>query len=143
LRFSDIFSTRKSWRQGLSEMGFDASLPRVRLRCRGKTIDASIALASTFWSRFRGLAGTPRIPQRSGLLIVPCGSIHMLGMRYPIEAVFVSRDSQVLRISRNIRPWVGLCFCFQAHAVLEWLPGNADDFGIHVGDILQWEQWEN
>jgi uncharacterized membrane protein (UPF0127 family) len=123
-------------------MGFYASLPHVRLRCCGKTIDASIALASTFWSRFRGLAWTPRIPQRAGLLIVPCGSIHMLGMRYPIEAVFVSRDFQVLRIFRNIRPWIGLCFCLQAYAALEWLPGSADDFGIHAGDILQWELME-
>jgi uncharacterized membrane protein (UPF0127 family) len=120
-------------------MSFDASLSRIKLRCHGETIDANVALASTFWSRLRGLAWTPRIPRRFGLLIVPCSSIHMLGMRYPIEAVFVSRDFQVLKIFRNIRPWIGLCFCFQAHAVLEWLPGSADDFGIHVGDILQWE----
>jgi uncharacterized membrane protein (UPF0127 family) len=115
-----------------------ARLPRVTLRHRKKPIDADVALAATFWSRLSGLAGTPRLSRRSGLLIAPCNSIHMLGMRYPIEAVFVARNFRVLKISRNIRPWIGFCFCLQAHTVLEWLPGSADDFGIGVGDTLQW-----
>jgi uncharacterized membrane protein (UPF0127 family) len=119
-------------------MSFE-TLPRVTLQHHGKPVDAQIALASTFWSRFRGLVCMPRLSRRSGLLIEPCGSIHMLGMRYPIEAVFVSKDFQVLKIFRNIRPWIDLCFCVQARAVLEWLPGSADDFGIRVGDILRWE----
>ncbi|GHU11096.1 hypothetical protein FACS1894185_3760 [Betaproteobacteria bacterium] len=115
------------------------TFPRVTLQHCGKLVDAQIALASTFWSRFRGLVCTPRLSRASGLLIAPCNSIHMLGMRYPIEAIFVAKDFQVLKICRNVRPWVDVCCCFQARAVLEWLPGGAEDFGIRVGDLLRWE----
>jgi uncharacterized membrane protein (UPF0127 family) len=115
-----------------------AQLPRIVLYRYGRALDVDIALAATFWSRLRGLACTSRFPC-FGLLIVPCGSIHMLGMRYPIEAVFVSSAFHVLKIARNVRPWVGMAFCAQAHAVLEWQLDSAEKFGIGVGDTLKWE----
>ena len=115
------------------------TLPRVTLHHHDKPVAAHIALAATFWSRFLGLSGTPRLLQRAGLLIFPCNSIHMLGMRYAIEAVFISKEGQVLKISRTLRPWIGLCSCPRAQLTLEWQPGNAEAFGIRVGDILRWE----
>lgn len=114
-------------------------LPRIRISCRGREVDADIAMASTFWSRLKGLAWAAAPPGKWGLLIDPCSSIHMVGMYYPLEIIFLSKDNTVLKICKNIRPWSGFCFCPGARSALEWLPGNAASYGIRVGDSLELE----
>jgi hypothetical protein len=43
-----------------------------------------VAVADRWWPRFRGLLGRDRLPEGEGLLLTPCRSIHMLGMRFPL-----------------------------------------------------------
>ncbi len=45
-----------------------------------------------------------------GLVIHPCGSIHMMFMRFPIDAVFYDRDGCVTKVARNVRTWTGMAF---------------------------------
>jgi uncharacterized membrane protein (UPF0127 family) len=113
-------------------------LPRVRLTLEGVPLEADIALAAGVLSRLRGLILTPRPPMGCGLLIVPCNSIHTIGMRYPLEALYLSKDGRVLKISRALPPWLGLSGCLGARAVLEWRPGNAARFGLRAGGQLHW-----
>ena len=93
--------------------------------------------ATTFVTRFLGLMG--RKAGRYGLLLAPCDSIHMLFMRFALDAVFVDRAGMVVSIRRNVKPW-GFAFGGKgAHAVLE-LPaslGLADH--IRVGEPLPLE----
>ncbi|MDR2689881.1 MAG: DUF192 domain-containing protein [Azoarcus sp.] len=121
-------------------MNFLPRLPRVELSLDGEPLDADIALASSILSRFRGLMLTARPEMGRGLLLVPCSSIHMLGMCYPLEAVYLSKDFRVLKISRGLPPWMGISGCLGARAVLEWLPGNAAHFGVRVGQHLHWRR---
>ena len=114
--------------------------PRVTLTLDGHPLDADIALAAGFFARLRGLMFAPPLPARAGLLIVPCNSIHMLGMRARLEAVFLSKDFRVLKISRPLLPWLGLSACPGAAAVLEWTPGTAQAFGIREGEKLRWAE---
>ena len=48
------------------------------------------AIADSLFTRFMGLMGRKTLVQGTGLLITPCNSIHMLFMRFPIDAVFLS-----------------------------------------------------
>ncbi len=70
------------------------------------------------FTRLRGLLGTRNLPESSGLLIEPCNSVHMLGMRYPILAVYLDPGGVVLR-SMVLRPWRLGPLVLRAHAVLE------------------------
>lgn len=112
--------------------------PRVTLALDGHPLDADIALAAGFFARLRGLMFAPPLPARAGLLIVPCNSIHMLGMRTRLEAVFLSKDFRVLKISRPLLPWLSVSACPGAAAVLEWPPGTAQTLGIREGARLTW-----
>ncbi len=47
-----------------------------------------VRLATSFWARFRGLMGSAPLDADEGLYL-PVNSIHMLFMRFPIDAVFV------------------------------------------------------
>ncbi|VGO22643.1 DUF192 domain-containing protein [Pontiella sulfatireligans] len=65
----------------------------------------NVLLAKSTVARMRGLLGRRSLRTDSGMLIRPCQSIHMWFMCFPIDAAFLDKDLQVLRIARNLRPW--------------------------------------
>ena len=62
---------------------------RVVNRTREMLLGDKVRTASTFFSRFVGMLGTAAIADGEGLWIVPCRSVHTLGMRYPIDVAFL------------------------------------------------------
>ena len=96
--------------------------------------------ANSFLKRFLGLMGRKKLPQGQGLLLSPCSSIHMLFMRFPIDAVWLDRDYRILKISPHLSPWLRLAFCPRAHACLELPAGAADALGWQEGWVLKAEE---
>jgi len=91
--------------------------------------------ATNPWTRFRGLMMRRSIAAGSGMLIRPCSSIHMMFMRFPIDAVFLDDTGHVTRVSRNVRPWIGFASGGRgAKAVIELPAGGAGN--IEVGDEI-------
>ncbi|SHK33129.1 hypothetical protein SAMN05216582_102129 [Selenomonas ruminantium] len=86
--------------------------------------------ADTFFRRFRGLMLRKELPAGKGLLIAPCSSIHMCFMRFAIDAIWVDKDMNILKISRNVKPWIGLAWCPGAWGVVEMTAGEADRLGL-------------
>lgn len=66
--------------------------------------DLSIRKADSFLSRLKGLLFTKKLESKHCLLIVPCSSIHTLGMRYAIHIIFLSKNNTILAIRNNIKP---------------------------------------
>ena len=62
-------------------------------------------VARTFRERTRGLIGTKSLAPDEGLLIEKCNAIHTCFMSFPIDASFLDKDDQVVKVVRNIRPW--------------------------------------
>lgn len=60
--------------------------------------------AHTHWTRLRGLLGTRELPAGAGLWIRPCRQVHMFGMRYAIDVVFVDADHRVVGLVSELRP---------------------------------------
>jgi uncharacterized membrane protein (UPF0127 family) len=81
----------------------------------------------------RGLLGRSSLPADEGLLIRPAGSIHMLFMRFAIDAVFCDRDLRVVAIRRELRPW-RFAAARGARVVVELPTGGAS--ALAVGDRL-------
>jgi uncharacterized membrane protein (UPF0127 family) len=121
-------------------MKFLPKLPRVRLKLAGRDMPVEVALASNWGARLRGLMFAKPLLLGQGLLIVPCNSIHMMGMRGALEAVFLDKDGRVLKISPPLRPWLGMSLCRGAHAVLEWAVGEAASLGVRRGDTVHWSR---
>lgn len=55
-----------------------------------------------FWERMRGLLGTSSLASGTGLLIDPCAAVHTIGMRYPLDLVFLDRHGVVVRVCRAV-----------------------------------------
>src|SRR3954466_14751776 len=62
------------------------------------TIANDVNLALTRSERRTGLLGRDSLAPSAALVLSPCGSIHTMFMRFPIDVVFVDRDGRALRI---------------------------------------------
>lgn len=71
----------------------------------GRCIARHVHMACSFRSRCIGLLRQTNISEHGGLLLVPGGSIHTLGMRFPIDVVFLNRQMRVLGLAERMPPW--------------------------------------
>lgn len=105
----------------------------------GATLAGAAGEAKSVWARFRGLMLRRRLGPGEGLVIAPCGSIHMMFMLFSIDAVFFDRDGRVTKVARNVRPWIGLAFGGKgAHGVVE-LPRGAASMTL-TGNQLEFSE---
>ncbi|WP_322512033.1 DUF192 domain-containing protein [Chloroflexus sp.] len=93
-------------------------------------------VARTFLSRGCGLLGRSTLPAGSGLLIEPCSSIHMLFMRFPIDAIFVDRQGQVVALYPSLPPWRLYAGHRRARYVLELPVGVIAATQTTIGDRI-------
>jgi uncharacterized membrane protein (UPF0127 family) len=113
---------------------------RVVNRTRGIVLGDKVRTASTFLSRFAGLLGTAAIADGEGLWIVPCRSVHTLGMRYPIDVAFLDVRGIVVGILEGFPPnRVGRVFR-DARGALELRSGILAATGTAPGDRLEFEE---
>ena len=101
----------------------------------GSLVCERCLLAETPLTRARGLLGRPGLEQGEGILLRPASSIHMWFMRFAIDAVFLDRESRVLRIAEHLKPW-RLAACRGADAVVELAAGECERVGLAPGDVV-------
>lgn len=115
---------------------YDAAAQRVRVVETDSLLATELEHAEGHWGRFRGLMLSKSLPAGAGLAIPGCSSIHMMFMRYAIDAVFYDQEARVTRIARGVRPWVGLGWGGRgATGVIELPAGAAAD--VHPGQQLE------
>ncbi|GAC1549277.1 MAG: DUF192 domain-containing protein [Herpetosiphon sp.] len=103
---------------------------------RGTCVANAAEQASTFWSRGRGLLGRSHLAPDGGLVIVPCSNIHMLGMRFAIDVVFLDRSGHVLKLVPDCRPWRPFAGALRAYTTLELPVGAITASRTEVGDLV-------
>lgn len=89
----------------------------------------------TFLRRLRGLLFTRSLPPDEGLLLAPCNGVHMMGMLYALDIVYLDQTLRVVKIARRLRPFIGVSICPSAAMALELAAGGAA--GWQVGDQLK------
>lgn len=94
----------------------------------------NLEVADSFWDRFKGLQFRRGLARDSGLLLVPCGSIHTMFMRFPIDVVMLSSKGEILLAKRSLKPWSMQTAPPGTFAVLE-LP--AESASVEPGNVLQ------
>jgi uncharacterized membrane protein (UPF0127 family) len=99
--------------------------------------------AASLWGKFKGLMGRASLAPGHGLWLPASNGIHMMFMRFPIDAVFVSKRAddgsrRVLSVHRALRAWTGLVPLVRgADGVLELPVGTIDRTATAVGDRLE------
>jgi uncharacterized protein len=107
------------------------------LLCDGRPV-APVAVAEDSAARGRGLLGTDAVV--GALWITRCPSVHMMGMRYAIDAAMVDRNGLVLQV-RRLRPWTGATWPRRgASATIEAAAGAMAEWGVRPGVRLAYER---
>lgn len=75
----------------------------------------------------KGLLGLASLPDGYGLLLGEA-LVHVLGMRFPIDLVFIGRDHKVVALAPEVSPGLRLRGHWRARYVLELPAGGADAF---------------
>jgi uncharacterized protein len=94
-----------------------------------------VDVAASRAARRRGLLGRDSLDSTEGLLLSPCKAVHTVGMRFPIDVIFIDRDGRAVRIVPALAPW-RIAMSVRAKAVIELAAGTAAAADIRVGDLL-------
>lgn len=91
------------------------------------------------WERMRGLLGRPPLNPDQGILIAPCASVHTIGMKYPIDLIFLTRNWQIEKIFRAVKP-CRMAWAKGAAMVVETHGWTVDNLGLEPGMVLNWKE---
>ncbi len=93
--------------------------------------------ASGFILRLKGLIGRTRLDEGEGLWMARCRAIHTIGMRFPIDVVFLDRDFVVKKVVKGVPPFRPIVRCLSAAGVIEIPAGTIERAQIQVGDNIK------
>jgi len=115
---------------------------RARNLTRGTVLGSSLVATESFGGRFVGLMGRAALPPDGGLWLRPASSIHMLFMRFAIDAVFLAKPGpdggrRVTAVRAGLRPWTGVVWLARgADGCLELPAGTAAATRTEPGDVI-------
>lgn len=102
----------------------------------GRCIARRVHMACSFRARCIGLLRHRSMPEQEGLLLMPGGSVHTLGMRFHIDVVFLNRQMRVLGLAGNAAPWRILIAPKGTSRVLELAAGRIATTQLTAGTYL-------
>ena len=102
----------------------------------GAVLGTSIRVADRWWSRARGMLGRPAPADGAGLLLRPCRSVHMFGMRYALDVAFLDRDERIVAAYSALQPGERSRWHSRAYQALELPTGTLERTGTSVGDLV-------
>lgn len=97
-------------------------------------------VADNLFTRGRGLLGRKSLPVDEGILLVPGTSIHMFGMKFAIDALFLTKEDVVTDWVENLAPGkmhVAKAGAGKPFATLELAAGTIQNCGVRIGDQLK------
>ena len=104
-----------------------------------------LVLGRSFGQRFMGLMGRAAMEEDEGLYL-PSSSIHMMFMRFAIDALFVSKPDddgtrRVVAVREVLPAWRGLVLPVRhAEGVVELPAGTLARYGVRVDDTVTFEE---
>jgi len=104
----------------------------------GQVLVAGCFRARTGRARRRGLLGRDSLPGGRGLLLGE-GVVHMAGMRFALDLVFLDRRRRVIKVAENVRPGLRLRGSVRARWTLEMAAGGAQQAGLRAGRRLDFD----
>ncbi|MBI5033374.1 MAG: DUF192 domain-containing protein [Chloroflexi bacterium] len=89
------------------------------------------------WARMRGLIGRASLQPNEGLLLLGTKGIHTIGMRFPIDVLFLNADGWVIHSIHGLKPFRLSPYVKNATMVIELAAGVLRETGTQVGDWIK------
>lgn len=104
-----------------------------------RVVLAELELAQAMGARTKGLIGHAPLCPGQGMMIRPCRWIHMFGMAFPIDVLYVNRSGRIVAVTENLRPNRIDRPVFTALYVIELPSGEIKRTDLRVGDTVEVE----
>jgi uncharacterized membrane protein (UPF0127 family) len=125
----------------------DIRMLKARNLTRSTTLAARVEVADSLIGKFMGLMGRADLGADAGLWLPESNGIHMMFMRFAIDAIFLGAPDggvdgarPVLSVHRGLRAWVGMVPLVRgASGVLELPVGTIARSRTAVGDRIALE----
>jgi uncharacterized membrane protein (UPF0127 family) len=114
------------------------NLIRVVNRSRGTLLGNHISLVDTWPGRLRGYLGRAEPQPGEGMLLVRCNAVHMFGLGFSLDLVFLNHGGDVVSTIEDLRPWKRTSRIADARFALELPTGVIAASRTRVGDRLAW-----
>jgi len=108
-------------------------------KTRETFVATEATIADSYLRRLVGLLGkTKRWAQLGrGLWIVPSRGVHTIGMMFPIDLIFLSKEKEVVHLEEHLRPFRISAVSLKATSVLELPAHTVFRTGTQVGDRIE------
>jgi uncharacterized membrane protein (UPF0127 family) len=113
-------------------------LLRVVNTTGNRELGSRIMLADRWLARLRGMLARPAPGPGDGLLLTPCSSVHMHGMRFSLDVAFLDRSGTVVALYDSLAPGSRTRWHRNASYALELPSGTLNESGTAIGDVLVW-----
>ena len=108
----------------------------IQNQTKNSSLTTQGALADTFFTRLKGLLGSPPLKAGEGLLLKGEKSIHTFFMSFPIDVIYINSASQVIKLDEDMPPYRIGNYITQAAYILEVPVGTIKHSQTTVGDQL-------
>src|ERR1035437_5303894 len=114
---------------------------RVANQTKGQVLADRADIADTSAKRRTGLLKHAGLEPGEGLWIAPCEGVHTVGMKVPIDVLFLSKKKKILKARRDMVKG-RLAFSLRAYSVLQLPAGTLAQTGTVAGDQLEFEKYD-
>jgi uncharacterized protein len=108
-------------------------------KTRETFVATDATVADSYLRRLVGLLGKTKhwAQLGRGLWIIPSSGVHTIGMLFPIDLIFLSKEKEVVHVEEHVRPFRISKVSLKAESVLELPPHTIYRSGTRVGDRFE------
>jgi uncharacterized membrane protein (UPF0127 family) len=107
------------------------------LKKNQEVIASEVTIGDCFFKRLIGLTNRKEMQTHEGFLLKPCSQIHTYNMSFPIDAVFISKDGEIIHIEHNLISNRISKYIKEAETVLELSVNSAKEKDLQIGDKIE------
>lgn len=119
-----------------SKIIFGSEMMKKKATGAPATLSFRVKVANNIWARGWGLLGRKELKKDEGLWIRPCGSVHTLLMRFPVDLIYLDSENHVVKTHTKLQPFKFSAGNRQTHSVLELPEGFLVRSHLAIGDRL-------
>jgi len=98
-----------------------------------------VLVANSFFSRLMGLLNRASLEPSEGMFFNKAPAIHTIGMRFPIDILFLDASRRVAKVLQQVKPNRILPY-IKSKYTIELAAGQSEEKKIQPGETLRWEE---
>jgi len=108
----------------------------VKNLTKGNVVASRVTVAKTHSTRRKGLLGRKSLDAEEGMLLIPCRSVHTMGMKFAIDVVVLNKAYHVVKVVPDVKPGRMMIRGSGGYSTLELAAGVAEAKRVEAGDRL-------